>query len=261
LVDRRHHGRALKQSFQMVGVEVADPDGADSPIRQQLFGGLVFSQGLFECPRHRPVQQVQVEVVEPELAHAGVEGAQRLVVGQIRDLELGGDKQIGARDPAPGDGLADLFLIAVAGRGVDQPVPDRDGGAHRSGRLVGSNRESAEARVGMPAGLIETALSLELEAGEVIADTVGGARCVFLAGLYRAERAIAERISALARGPTPWQEVDPEKAIPWVEGRTGLALAPLADRFRAAGQLPLPPYAQVLTCGCGGMYSWNVRLE
>jgi exodeoxyribonuclease V alpha subunit len=71
----------------------------------------------------------------------------------------------------------------------------------------------------VPGGLIETALGLELEAGEVIADKVGGARCVFLAGLYRAEGAIAERISALACGVAPWQAVDPEKAIPWVERR------------------------------------------
>ena len=52
----------------------------------------------------------------------------------------------------------------------------------------------------VPPTLIETALALELEAGEVVADTVDGRRCVFLAGLYRAEQAIAERLRALAAG-------------------------------------------------------------
>ena len=40
----------------------------------------------------------------------------------------------------------------------------------------------------VPAELVETALGLELEDGDVVADTVEERRCVFLAGLYRAER-------------------------------------------------------------------------
>src|SRR3954453_364348 len=47
----------------------------------------------------------------------------------------------------------------------------------------------------VPEPLIETALNLELEAGDVVADQVEGPRhCVFLAGLYRAEQTIAERL-------------------------------------------------------------------
>ena len=38
------------------------------------------------------------------------------------------------------------------------------------------------------ANLIEAALVLELHAGEVVADTLEGRKCVFLAGLYRAEQ-------------------------------------------------------------------------
>src|SRR3954465_13410797 len=48
------------------------------------------------------------------------------------------------------------------------------------------------------AELIEAALVLELEAGDVVADTLEGRRCVFLAGLYRAEQVIAERLRSLA---------------------------------------------------------------
>ena len=77
----------------------------------------------------------------------------------------------------------------------------------------------------VPAELIETALKLELDAGEVVADTLEGRPCVFLAGLYRAEQVIAERLRTLARGIPPWPAIDVDKAIPWVEGRTGLALA------------------------------------
>ena len=49
----------------------------------------------------------------------------------------------------------------------------------------------------VPAELVETAVSLELEDGAVIADDLEGRRCVFLAGLYRAEGEIAEKLWAL----------------------------------------------------------------
>src|SRR5438270_755490 len=48
--------------------------------------------------------------------------------------------------------------------------------------------------------LIRAALSLELQEGTVVADRVGETPCVFLAGLHRAERIIAERLMRLANG-------------------------------------------------------------
>jgi exodeoxyribonuclease V alpha subunit len=67
---------------------------------------------------------------------------------------------------------------------------------------------------------------LELQDGTVIADDLDGRRCVFLAVLYRAEREIAAKLKALVVGtPPPWPSIDSDKAIPWVEKRTKLALA------------------------------------
>jgi exodeoxyribonuclease V alpha subunit len=77
----------------------------------------------------------------------------------------------------------------------------------------------------VPAELVDTSLGLELQDGTVIADDVEGRRCVFLAGLYRAEREIAEKLKMLAAGEPPWPSIDAGKAIPWVEKRTKLALA------------------------------------
>ena len=54
--------------------------------------------------------------------------------------------------------------------------------------------------IDVPAPLIEAALALELDAGELVADTVEERPCVFLAGLHRAEQAIAERLGALSSG-------------------------------------------------------------
>src|SRR5450755_3169740 len=56
----------------------------------------------------------------------------------------------------------------------------------------------AEELLEAPKELILTALDLELVDGTVIADRLGETACVFLAGLYRAERAIAESQSSLA---------------------------------------------------------------
>jgi hypothetical protein len=63
------------------------------------------------------------------------------------------------------------------------------------------------------------------EDGTVIADDLDDRRCVFLAGLYRAEREIAEKLNALAVGEPPWPLIGADKAIPWVEKRTKLTLA------------------------------------
>src|SRR5437764_2347320 len=51
--------------------------------------------------------------------------------------------------------------------------------------------------------LVQTALDLELADRTVIADAVGETACIFLAGLYRAEQVIAERILRLANGTLP----------------------------------------------------------
>ena len=68
----------------------------------------------------------------------------------------------------------------------------------------------------VPAELVETALGLELQDGTVIADDVEGCCCIFLAGLYRAEREIAAKLKALRVRKPPWPLIDAGKAIPWV---------------------------------------------
>ena len=83
----------------------------------------------------------------------------------------------------------------------------------------------AEKLLEVPQELIRTALNLELQEGTVVADRVGETPCVFLAGLHRAERIIAERLIRLANGTLAWPWIDPDKALPWVEKRIGFGLA------------------------------------
>ncbi|WP_299844181.1 ATP-dependent RecD-like DNA helicase [uncultured Jannaschia sp.] len=77
----------------------------------------------------------------------------------------------------------------------------------------------------VPEDLIGTALDLELADGTVIADSIAGTPGIFLGGLYRAEKAIAERMRRIAAGTLPWPEIDADRALPWIERRTGLTLA------------------------------------
>jgi exodeoxyribonuclease V alpha subunit len=96
--------------------------------------------------------------------------------------------------------------------------------------------------------LIRTALGLELQEGTIVADRIGETPCIFLAGLHRAERTIAERLIRLANGSLPWPWIDPAKALPWVEQRIGLALA---DSQIAAVRLALKAKVLVMTGGPG----------
>jgi exodeoxyribonuclease V alpha subunit len=106
----------------------------------------------------------------------------------------------------------------------------------------------AEKLLDVPEDLIRTALDLELADGTVIADRLGETACVFLAGLYRAERAIAERLLTLNKGTLPWAWIDPGKAISWVERRTGLTLA---ESQKAAVGMALGSKVLVITGGPG----------
>ena len=106
----------------------------------------------------------------------------------------------------------------------------------------------AEKLLEVPKELVRTALDLELQEGTVIADRVGETPCVFLAGLHRAERTIAERLMRLANGTLPWTWIDPVKALPWVEQRIGIALA---ESQVAAIRLALMSKVLVMTGGPG----------
>ena len=105
-----------------------------------------------------------------------------------------------------------------------------------------------ESLLEVSAELVRTALDLELADGAVVADTVGETPCIFLARLHRAERVIAERLLRLVNGTLPWPVIDPVKALPWVEQRTGLELA---DSQKAAIRLALLSKVLVITGGPG----------
>src|SRR5260370_25252546 len=89
---------------------------------------------------------------------------------------------------------------------------------------------------------------MELPECVVVADRIGDRECIFLDHLWQAERVIANRLGELASGKPPWGEIDPGKAIPWVEGKLSVNLA--ASQRRAVA-IALASKIIVITGGPG----------
>ena len=100
----------------------------------------------------------------------------------------------------------------------------------------------------VPEDLVAAALELELSTQNLTADRVAETPCVFLSGLYQAEKAIAAHLHRLATMTPPWPAIDTGKALPWVEARTGLSLA--AGQAEAV-RLVLRSKVTVITGGPG----------
>ena len=91
---------------------------------------------------------------------------------------------------------------------------------------------------------------IEGEVGEsgMVREWAGGRSCLFLPGLDGSERAAAARLRAIAAGDPPWGPSDVARAIPWLEERLGLELAPSQ---RAALETLFSAKLGVLTGGPG----------
>ena len=138
---------------------------------------------------------------------------------------------------------ADAIASSI-GYAKDDPRRVRAGVAHALTTAMGDGhcglprddliRSGAEL-LEVPPPLVETALGGELTSGEVVAGLTDGREVIFLAGLYRAEQSIADTLLRLRAGILPWPAIDAERAIPWVERRTGVTLsASQRDALRLA---------------------------
>jgi len=100
----------------------------------------------------------------------------------------------------------------------------------------------------IPLSTITHAIALELQDERLVADTIDGQPCLLLAPLARAEAGVASQLLHLLDGAPPWGQIDPAKAIPWVEQQTGRTLA--ASQRAAVAQV-LTGKVTVITGGPG----------
>ncbi len=100
----------------------------------------------------------------------------------------------------------------------------------------------------IPAPIVDTAIAAELGEGNLTAETIAERPALFLTPLFRAEQGVALGLTRLQRLPPPWGAIDAEVAIPWVEGRTSLALS---TSQRAAVAMAISGKVGVITGGPG----------
>ncbi len=97
--------------------------------------------------------------------------------------------------------------------------------------------------------ILVQALDEEIRAGRLVIASLAGAEAIFLPMLLEAERAIARRLAELCRAdPPPWSDIDAAAALPWVEKRLEVNLAPSQ---RAAVETCLRSRVTVITGGPG----------
>ncbi|HSO94323.1 MAG TPA: ATP-dependent RecD-like DNA helicase, partial [Candidatus Dormibacteraeota bacterium] len=100
----------------------------------------------------------------------------------------------------------------------------------------------------IPGSVIEAAIAQEIADAVVVPDTVDGEPCVFMAPLYQAELSIAEQFGRLKAGRAAWPTIDAARAIPWVEKKLAISLAPSQQD---AVRLALTSKILVITGGPG----------
>src|SRR5438093_3066438 len=86
--------------------------------------------------------------------------------------------------------------------------------------------ETAAKLLEIPMTIIERAVALECQEDHLIAEDIDGKPCLFLTPLHRAEVGVASHLLRLLHGELPWGSIDPIRAIPWVEQKTGRTLSP-----------------------------------
>ena len=135
LVDHRGDLGALHQLLEVPLGEVRDPDALDHAGAVELLDrppgaciGLLPMVAV--CDGVRPVDQVEVDVVDPQGLQALLETGTGQVVAVVLVMELGGEEDLASRDAALGDALPHALLVEVRCGGIDVSIPRLQGQAY-----------------------------------------------------------------------------------------------------------------------------------
>jgi exodeoxyribonuclease V alpha subunit len=108
--------------------------------------------------------------------------------------------------------------------------------------------DTAATLLEIPVSIIEQAIELECQEERLIAEDIDGKPCLFLTPLHRAEVSVVSNLLRLLDGALPWGQIDPVRAIPWVEQKTGRILS---ASQRDAVAMALRSKVTVITGGPG----------
>ena len=140
----------------MLGLEVGDADGTGQSLGLELLQGIPgLHVGVTVLDVGRPVDEVQIDVIEAELGQAGLDGLAGVVgvVGVIP--QLGSDEEVLAIQARGGESTTNPLLVAVDSGSVDVTETGLQGGADSLFSLVGGNLPGAEAELGDGNSVVE----------------------------------------------------------------------------------------------------------
>jgi exodeoxyribonuclease V alpha subunit len=139
----------------------------------------------------------------------------------------------------------DSMIRAQAGvRHVLQELSNQGHCAAKHPDLV----DAASKLLEIPAEIIEPAIQAEVDEKNLISEPIRGEPSLFLAPLYYSEVNVAERLGKLLKGQPAWFDPALDKAIPWVEQKTGLQLS---ESQKKAVLLALQSKVMIITGGPG----------
>lgn len=107
---------------------------------------------------------------------------------------------------------------------------------------------SCQKLLDIPLDLVTQALEAELIECNVEQQSIDQTVCIFLKGLYYAEKSIAEKIITLSKSPLLWPKIDTDAAIQWVEKISNVCLS---STQKQAVELALKSKVVIITGGPG----------
>ncbi len=116
----------------------------------------------------------------------------------------------------------DSLIRAQAG--VRHALQEASGQGHCACQLETLGATAAKL-LEIPEDLACQAIEAELKEGNLVAEPIEGKTLLYLTALQKAEAAVAAHLLRLAGGALPWAEIDPHRAIAWVEGRATIELS------------------------------------
>lgn len=117
-------------------------------------------------------------------------------------------------------GIAANSMIR-ARAGVRYTLQEISNSGHCAALLSDLVNQSIEI-LGIDENIINEAITEEIKDKNLIEEDDSRGKLIYLALFYNAEIAVAKNLTRLKIGNAPWGKIDSEKAIPWVEQKTGL---------------------------------------
>ena len=120
----------------------------------------------------------------------------------------------------------------------------------RAGIAYALTKAMDDGHCGLPHSLLLTSVQelLDIPYELVVQEIIDQMNCIFLSGLFHAEKAIAKKLMTLTQSPLPWSSIDAGVSIKWVEEQTSVSLS---QTQKQAIEIALTSKVLVITGGPG----------